>query len=120
MKLSKTQKNIMDKLNNVLSVIDKYDTFEEFFDNSINEQNTFRTAYDCNSAYNSSEKYKTKDPLKFERIKENFYKAKNERILMVFAKTETINALVKYGLLEIVKEADYNGGAETVRILKEV
>ena len=117
MKLSKTQKNIMDKLNKTLSVIDKYETFEDFFDNSKCEQNTFTTALHCNAKYNSSEKYAAQDPEKFNKMREDFYKAKNERTLIVFAKTETINALAKNGLLEVVEAAKYNGGAEIVKVL---
>lgn len=116
-KLSKTQKSVMDHLYKTLSVIDKYETFEEFFDNSGVEQNTFTTAIRCNGAYNSSEKYKTKDPEKFEKMKTDFYRAKNERIMIVFAKTETIKVLEKYGLVQIIESAKYNGGAEIVKVL---
>lgn len=117
MKLSKTQKNIMDKLNKTLSVLDKYETFEEFFDNSKCEQNTFTTAFNCNYKYNSSEKYAAQDPERFNEMRKDFYRAKNEQTLIVFAKTESINALERNGFLKIIEAAEYNGGAEIVKVL---
>ena len=116
MKLSKAQKSVMDEMNNTLAVIDKYNTFEEFFDNSKNEQNTLTTAWNCNAAYNSSEKYEKQNPDKFNEMRKAFYRAKNERILLVFAKTETLNVLERYGLLEVVEHAKYKGGAERVKV----
>lgn len=117
MKLSKTQQNVLEQLRKTIEVVSKYATHEDFFDNSKNEQSTFTTALHCNGAYNSSEKYKEKDAAEFARMAENFYRAKNEHITIVFAKTETINALEKAGYVKVIKHATYRGGAETVKVL---
>lgn len=117
MKLSKAQENVMNDLNRTLAVVDKYDTFEDFFSNSNREQSHFTTAFDCNGDYDSVEKYESRDPKRFERMRKSFYEAKNERILIAYAKTETIKKLESLGLIEIVKEAEYSRGAETVKVL---
>ena len=117
MKLSKAQQTVMEHLNKTLAVVDKYETFEEFFDNSKCEQNTFTTGCHCNCLYNTSEKYESKDPIKFNEMRKDFYKAKNDRILIAIAKTETINVLERNGLIKVIEPAEYNGGAEIVKVL---
>ncbi len=117
MKLSNAQKKLYDRLTSTLAVFDKYATHEEFFDNSKGEQNTLTTAWHCNSLYDSSEKFQQREPEVWEKMRQNFYKAKNERIIIARAKTETMNALVRAGLIEIIEPAKYNGGPETVRVI---
>lgn len=116
-KLSVTQQKLYNKVKSTIAVIEKYETHEDFFNNSKYEQNTFTTAEHCNSYYNSSEKYKKEDPKAWERMEEDFYKAKNEHITIVFAKTETVLALEKAGLIEIIKKADYENDAEVIKLL---
>lgn len=117
MKLSNTQRKIYEEVTATLAILKKYSTFEEFFDNSKYEQSTFTTAYNCNNKCNSSEKYQTFDAENWERMKKKFYTARDENIIMVLAKTETVNALVKAGLIEIVKPAPYRGCAETIKVI---
>lgn len=117
MKLSITQKKLYDKLVSTVKVLEKYQSYEDFFDNSKDEQNTFTTAYHCNSYYNSSERYQQNDPQVWEEKKQSFYKARDEHILIVFAKTETLKALEKVGLIEIIEHAKHKGGCETVKII---
>lgn len=117
MKLSKTQQRVYDEAKRTIEVIKKYETFEEFFDNSRGEQNQLKTAWGCNNLYNSSEKYKARKPEGWREIAESFYRIKNDSVLLVRAKTETINALVNAGLFEIVEAARYEGGCELVKVL---
>ena len=116
-KLSKTQQELMNKLTNVIKVIRKYDNYEDFFDNSKYEQSTFKTAIHCNACYNNSEKYKSRDLEDWEENRKAYELCKTDAILITFAKTETLKALEKYGLIKIIKEAEYNGGAEIVKVL---
>lgn len=117
MKLSKTQQNLMNELNNVLAVVDKYETHEEFFDNSKDEQRTLTTAFNLNDDWNSSEKFKAKDLEGFNEMSERFYNAKNKRILIVYAKTETVKALERNGLVEVVRPPYCKGAPELVKVL---
>jgi hypothetical protein len=116
-KLSNAQQKILNELTNTILVVRKYNTFEDFFDNSKYEQETFTTASYCNDLYNSAEKYKQQDLEKFEKMRTNFELCKNEAILITYAKTETINALVKLELIEVIEHAKFKGGAELVKVL---
>lgn len=118
MRLSETQQKVYENAKHTLEIVKKYDTYEEFFDNSKSEQNTFTTACHCNFRYNSSEKYKAIDPEQWENMKKGFYEAKNNNIIIVFAKTETVKALENAGLIQIVEPAKYKGSAETIKVLK--
>ena len=117
-KLTKAQERVMNNLNNTLAVIDKYETFEDFFDNSKGEQNSLTTGYHCGYHYNTVEKYTAKDPKAVERMRANFYQAKTDRILLASGKTETIKKLEKLGLIEIVEQASYESGFELVKVLE--
>lgn len=46
-----------------------------------------------------------------------YYAAVNEQIIIVFAKTESINALERAGLIKVIKAAQFKGDAETIKIL---
>ena len=116
-KLSPTQIRTLDRLTHTLEVIRKYNDFADFFDNSINEQSQFPTASRCNIYFNSSEKYKNQAPNEWDELCKAFEKAKNDSILIVYAKTETIKALEKAGKIQIVEAAQYKGDAETVKVL---
>lgn len=117
MKLSKTQQRVYDELTSALAVIKKYATHEEFFINSKGEQNKLTTAFHCNCYFNSPEKYQNEDPDGWKRLQSNYYRAKNENILTIYAKTETVKALEKAGLIEIIEEAKYKGCSELVKVL---
>lgn len=119
-KVTQTQKNIMLNIQKTIDVINKYETFEQFFDNSKNEQNTLTTGYYCNGAYDTSEKYKNKNNIEFEQMKKSYELAKQENIIIVFAKTETLNKLEQLGYIKIVIPAEYKNGAETIKLLNKM
>ena len=114
MKLSKAQQKVLDKVLETLEVCKKYATYQEFFDNSKGEQNHFTTAFHRGISF---EEYAKRFPELCADMEQSFYKAKNENTLIVFAKTETIKAMAKAGVFEIVEEAQFKGGAETVKVL---
>lgn len=116
-KLSKAQQSIVNKYKQIFEVIDRYETYEDFFDNSKGEQNYFTTAYRCNAFFNTSDKYKERALKEWKEYEASFFKAKNERIIGVYAKTETVKALEKAGYIRIVKEAQWKGDFETVQFL---
>lgn len=120
MKLSQTQQKVLEKLQNTCRVCKKYETFEDFFDNSKYEQITFTTASYCNDAYNSSKKYKEKDSVRFEEMRKDFEACKNENILITFARTDTILKLQKLGYIKIIRSASYEGGAELVKVIADL
>jgi hypothetical protein len=119
-KVTQTQKNIMLNIQKTIDVINKYETFEQFFDNSKNEQNTLTTGYYCNGEYDTSEKYKNKNNIEFEQMKKSYELAKQENIIIVFAKTETLNKLEQLGYIKIVIPAKYKNGAETIKLLNKM
>ena len=116
--LTKTQQELLNKIENVINVLKKYNGFDEFYNNSKNEQHTFTTGWDCNYMYNTAEKLKQKDLEYYLKQKEDYENCVNNNIVLVFAKTETINKLVKLGYIEVVIPAKYRGGAEWVKLLK--
>lgn len=116
-KLSATQQKILNDITNAIEILRKYETFEEFFVNSKDEQNYLATAYDCNGTYNTPEKFRQQDAKQWEQYEKEFYKARNEQIIMTRAKTETIKKLEALGYIEILKEAKYKGGRETIKVL---
>lgn len=118
MKISKTQLTILENAKQTIAVLREYKDFTDFFDNcERNRQGTFRTAAYCNGAWNSSEIWKTKDPTEWARMEKAYCDAVNEQIIIVFAKTESINALERAGLIKVVKAAKFKGDAETIKIL---
>ena len=62
MKITKTQEKILTDAKKTIDVLKKYKNHADFFNNSRNEQTTFTTAYYCNSAYNTAEKYQINNP----------------------------------------------------------
>lgn len=118
MKISKTQAGILEEAKRTIAILREYKDYTDFFDNcDRNRQGTFTTASCCNGAWNSSEIWKTKDPNKWARMEKAYYDAVNEQIIIVFAKTESINALERAGLIKVVKAAKFKGDAETIKIL---
>lgn len=117
MKLSKTQQKLIDEAKRDIAVMSKYKDFADFFEHSKFEQNYMTTAAHCNGAYNSVEKYMQKDIDRWRRMEASYKKAVEEHIIIVFAKTETIDALERAGAIKIIKRADYKGAAETIKIL---
>lgn len=124
MKLSKTQIELLERISKDLSAIKKYKDYGDFFDNcKINEQITFPAGYACNSRYNTKEKYLSngdKAAAQFARYEASWNLAKEQNIIIVFAKTETVAALERAGYIKVIKHAEYKGGAETIQLIKEV
>ena len=120
MQATKTQKRCYEELVNSIKVLKKYKSFEEFFEKSIREQNYLTTAFDCNLFYNSVEKYKSRDLEGWQRMEKLFKKATEENIIKVFAKTETIEALERLGMIEIIERANIKGGRELVKVNMDV
>ena len=50
-------------------------------------------------------------------MEKTYNDAVNEHIIIVYAKTESVEALQRAGLIEIIEEAKYNGGYEKVKII---
>lgn len=117
MKISKTQAEILEKAKNTIEILRKYKNFTDFFDNSRNEQITFSTAASYNCAWNSSELWRAKDPKRWAEMEKDYIDAVNEQIIIVAAKTESVHALERAGLIKILEEAKCNGGYETIKIL---
>jgi hypothetical protein len=67
--------------------------------------------------YNSSEKYKALDPSGWERLTNAFNEIKFNNTLLVYAKTETVKAIERAGLIQIVIEANDNFGYELIKVL---
>lgn len=103
-KLSPTQAKLLEKLTRDLATIKKYSDYEDFFNNSAYEQNILTTAAHCNSLYNTKEKIMSREFKCWEDGKLNYSDAVNENALIVYAKTETINALERAGCIQIIKK----------------
>ena len=117
MKITKTQEKILTDAKKTIDVLKKYKNHTDFFNNSRNEQTTFTTAYYCNRAYNTAEKYQINNPEQWAKMEKNFNDAVNEQIIFVFAKTESVEALQRAGLIQIIEPAKFKGDAETIKIL---
>jgi hypothetical protein len=119
-KLSKAQQQVLDDLNNTINVLRNYKNFEDFYDNSpFGEQDTFTCGASCNSRFRTSELAKINGGVeKWEKDRKDFENCKNNGILIVFAKTETIKALEKKGAIKIIKEAEFKGSCEIVQVLE--
>lgn len=118
MKLTKTQQELFDKAKRTIDVFRKYKTYEEFFDNSKYEQGYMSTGANLNSAYRTSELAKqryTKEEWEENRL--NFEKCKNEGILLINSKTESIEKLEKLGLIKIIKKATWSKGSDLIQVL---
>ena len=51
------------------------------------------------------------------KMKKDFELAKFENTLIVFAKSETVQALERVGFIKIITPAKYKGGAELIKLL---
>ena len=117
MKLSKAQQRLLDRKKHEIAVMSKYKNFADFFDNSVCEQNYLRTAAHCNGAWNSSQKWMENDIDEWKRMERAYNDAVNEHILIAFAKKETIDVLVRAGLIVVIKRAQASWAADTIKIL---
>ena len=118
MKISKTQAKILENSKRIIKILQEYKNFADFFDNCPPcRQNVYTTAGFCNGAYNSSEKYKAKDPKQWAEMEKEYNDVINEQIIIVFAKTESLAALERVGLIKVVETAVVKGGAEKIKIL---
>jgi hypothetical protein len=119
-KLSKAQQQVLDDLINTIKVLRKYETYEDFYDNSYwGEQDTFTCGESCNSMYRTSTLAKINGGIEqWEKKRQDFENCRNNGISIVFAKTETLKALEKNGFIKIIRTAEFKGGCEIVQVLK--
>ena len=118
MKLSKTQQEILDNAKRTIDVLRKYETFEDFYDNSYYEQFTFATGVNYNKAFRTSELAKQKYTIEeWEEKRKEFELCKKESILLIKGKKESIEKLEKLGFLKIIVKATWSGDCELVKIL---
>lgn len=118
MKISKTQSEILERAKKTIEVLRKYKDFEDFFTNCPwGEQTTFPVITSFNCAWRNVEKWKTERAGEWASMESDYNAAINEQKIIVYAKTESVKALERAGLIEIVEEAEFNGGFETIKIL---
>lgn len=122
-KLTQTQLNLMAKLTHDLDVIKSYPDFDTFYDNCGRDgkhQWCLTCGYHCNSLYDTAEKVKAIDMGKYLKEKALWERAVNENVMFVIAKSSTLDALVKAGYIEPVRDIDHCGGVDYIKVLKEV
>lgn len=122
-KLTKTQQNLINDLRHDLAVIRSYPDYETFYDNcgynrDGNNQHQLTTGNQCNERFNTAEKYEKAYPKQFEEDKAWFNKVVAEGLMIVYAKTETVQRLADEGLVEIVEPAKWKGDAEIVKVIE--
>ena len=122
-KLTKTQQNLINELRHDLAVIRSYPDYETFYDNcgynrDGNNQSQLTTGNRCGYNYDTAEKYKKTDPKRFEESKAWYNKVVAEGLMIVYAKTETVQRLADEGLVEIVEPAKWKGSAEIVKVIE--
>lgn len=108
-KLSKAQKEILDKVTQEITEARSCSTFEEYFNKFL--------APRYNSGYNTLEKYQSRDPKGLETQKrywENLLKG----ITLTYCNTKTIQKLEALGYIEILEDANrIRYGVDTIRVL---
>lgn len=118
MKISKTQTRILEDSKRIINVLREYKDFTDFFNNCpASKQCMLTTAAFCSGLYNSSEKYKAIFPERWREMEKAYNEAIYEQIVLVFAKTESITALARAGLIKIIEAAKVKGDADRIKIL---
>lgn len=108
-KLSKAQEKVLNEAKAKIDLARKYDTFEEYFDNT---KASYFPMY-CNTA----QKCKENNPENFEMYKE-WWEKEREAIVLTSCNSRTLVKLQEFGLIEIIK--DSNGqvyGIDTIKVL---
>ena len=117
MKISKTQEQILQEAKSAIAYLREFSGYEDFFVNgAVGRQNVVPCAVSFNCAWRSPERWRTERPDEWARMEKAFTDAVNEQIVQICAKTESVKALERAGLVRIIKKAGI-GGAETVQIL---
>ena len=122
-KLTKTQQNLINELRHDLAVIRSYPDYETFFDNcgynrDGNIQRQLAAGNHHNAISDTAEKYEKAYPKQFEKDKAWFNKVVAEGLMIIYAKTETVQRLADEGLVEIVEPAKWKGDAEIVKVIE--
>lgn len=108
-KLSKAQKEILDKVTRKITEARSCSTFEEYFTQFL--------APRYNSGYNTPEKYQSQDPEGWEREKE-YWKNLLKGITLTYCNTKTIQKLETLGYIEILEDANrVRYGVDTIKVL---
>jgi len=106
-KLSNTQQAVMDNAKRQIDEARAYETYEEYFLSTNN----------CNSSFNTPEKYKAKDLKGWETYK-RYWEREREGIVLTHVNSKTIEKLQKLGLIEILRvSTNENMGIDTIKVL---
>lgn len=118
MKISKTQSEILERAKKTIEILRQYKNFEDFFTNCPwGAQSTYSVMTSYNCAWRNVEKWKTERAEEWARMESDYNAAVNEQIIIVMAKTESVLALERAGLIKIIEAAQFKGDAETIKIL---
>ena len=108
-KLSKAQKEILDKATQEITEARSCSTFEEYFTKFL--------APNYNSGYNTKEKYQSRDPKGWEKL-EKFWENLLKGITITYCNTKTIQKLEALGYIEILEDANrIRCGMDTIRVI---
>ena len=107
MKLSKTQRDLLSHIKSTIAEARRYETAEAFYD-AINRE--------CNPRWSPAEAAKKHAPLNWQCDKERRERSV-QGIVLVSAKTETVNKLEQMGLIEIIERPKRKNGFELVKLL---
>lgn len=116
MKLSSAQLKLLNKLWEDYDDVSPYENYDDFFLNGDSCQ--IASAYSAGWCYRELDDYKKEFPERYAKSSESFNRIKNDKVLLVRAKTETVRKLASLGYIEIVRESKYKGGYESVRLLR--
>ena len=100
MKLSKTQRDLLSHIKSTIAEARRYETAEAFYD-AINRE--------CNPRWSTAEAAKKHAPLNWQCDKERWERSV-QGIVLVSAKTETVNKLEQMGLIEIIERPKRKNG----------
>jgi hypothetical protein len=124
MRLSKAQHRVYENAVQTIKIAKKYGTYSNAYDNEkAGEQSNYTVGCYCNFDWDTQEKVLSHGEEGIRKWNENesyFNQIRDEQTLILFAKTETILALEKAGLIKIVESAQYKGGCETVKVLAKI
>lgn len=106
MELSKTQQRVIDGLRKIIDEARSYETAEDYFDATNNN----------NTLWNTAEKVKSRD-MKMWETEVTWWNRKRDGIYLIGEKTETVRKLEALGLIEVIEWPKRKGGYELVRLL---
>lgn len=110
MKLSKVQKELMNKMREWIDRAREFETYDEYFEKY--------EAPHKQSAYDTPEKYKSKSPDDWKWYEETWQKKRNG-IVYIHCNSRTLYKLQEFGLIELIHDSKNDGGCgiDTVKVL---